>query len=102
MSDPLSETAVERIAVRVQERGAASRYIENGLAIVGILQAGLYGTLEALASVGWRLGKCEAETGFPWITAFILGVCVLPKTVGRATAGKVWETLGAIVGRKAP
>jgi phenylacetate-coenzyme A ligase PaaK-like adenylate-forming protein len=81
-------------AMREQFRqGRASRRIEDALAIAGILQAGLYGTLEALASVGWRLGECAADTGLPWVTLAILFACVLPKTLGRATAGRIWEVI---------
>jgi hypothetical protein len=34
------------------------------------------------------------------VTLVIFIGCVLPKTVGRATAGKVWELLGGRIGNK--
>lgn len=68
-----------------------SRWIEDALAVVGIAQAALYGTMEALARGGF-LEHAE-HAGFPYVTMAILAVCVLPKTVGRATAGKVWDAI---------
>lgn len=76
------------------------RWIENILAIVGILQAALYGTMEALARGGFL--QHNEHAGFPWITLAILGVCVLPKTVGRATAGRVWDAVATRVGAPKP
>jgi hypothetical protein len=100
MSGPdLSETQMERVAVKIEQRGGASRHIENALAIAGIAQALLYGTLEALRHSGISFGTCEAPEGIPWITVMIFAGCVAPKTLGRATAGKLWEKLPIIGGK---
>lgn len=96
----LSETMVERAVVRVQQRSNTSRNIENGLALVGIAQAGLYGTLEALARSGFTLGACKPNSGIPWVTLAIFSGCVLPKTVGRASAGKAWSLFAGIAGKR--
>jgi hypothetical protein len=98
----LSETQiVERVQARIDTKGKShSRFIEDLLAIAGIIQAMLYGTLEALRHSGVVFGKCEAESGFPWITVIIFLGCVLPKTVGRATAGAVWQTISQKLGGK--
>lgn len=76
------------------------RWIENILAIVGILQAALYGTMEALARGGF-LPHTE-HPGFPWVTVIIFAGCVLPKTLGRATAGRVWDAVAARFGAPKP
>lgn len=77
-----------------------SRHIENALAIAGILQALLYGTLEALRHAGISFGKCEPADGIPWVTVMIFAGCVAPKTLGRATAGKVWDVVAGRFGGK--
>lgn len=77
-----------------------SRWIENVLAIVGIAQAALYGTMEALARGGFLTHSEHA--GFPWVTIIIFAGCVLPKTLGRATAGRVWDALASKVGSSKP
>ena len=105
MTDPkLTETQMADLdAMRAdfkQRGGGAGRWIENALALAGIAQACLYGTLEALRSVGYSLGECKPDTGIPWVTLSILFACVLPKTVGRATAGKAWESIAGLIGRK--
>lgn len=105
-SKPKFDTVMaEKVADVMQKRGdvpppGKSRFIEDALAVVGIFQAMLYGAAESLASVGWRLGECKAETSFPWLTVIVFAGCVLPKTLGRATTGKVWESLAARIGGK--
>lgn len=99
LSETMVERAVERIQIRHPERNTAGRHIENALAIAGTAQVALYGTLEALSRSGYMLGTCKPSTGVPWVTlAFFFGA-VLPKTVGRATAGKIW---GVLLKRAAP
>jgi hypothetical protein len=78
----------------------ASRRIENALALVGIAQAALYGTIEALKEAGWQMGPCQTNGGIPWVTLAVFVGCVLPKTLGRATAGKIWEKIPLIGGKQ--
>lgn len=98
----LSDTQVERVVERFQHKPAAkgSRFIEDALAIAGIIQAMVYGTLEALRHSGVAFGKCEAASGFPWVTISILALCVAPKTLGRATAGRIWDRIAPSIGGK--
>lgn len=77
---------------------AAGRRAENTLAYIGAAQALLAGTLESLAHAGVRFGSCPPIpehwwSHVPWFNVTILLVCVLPKTIGRMSAGKVWEAL---------
>ena len=95
----MSDTQIDRAVERVQRQSPTSRHIENGLAIAGLFQAMLYGTIEALAHAGIRLGPCAAPEGFPWVTLCIFAGCVAPKTLGRATAGKLWEKLPIVGGK---
>lgn len=83
-------------AVAFVAHPTTSRGIENWLAGAGIVQAAFYGVAEGLARLGVHVGSKEPDTSFPWITVIIFVGCVLPKTVGRATSGKL---LGAIASR---
>lgn len=66
------------------------RVVENILALGGGGLLLFTGYREALASC--------ANHPFPW-AAFIIGaICVAPKTLGRATAGRIW----GMVARKPP
>jgi len=40
-----------------------------------------------------------ASAGFPWETGALMLLLILPKTVGRASAGKVWEILAGKLGK---
>lgn len=78
-----------------------SRMIEDIGFAAGIIQGLFYGALEALKNAGWTLGKCEqvqqAVHSFPWVTITIMALCVAPKMVGRATAGKAWSGLANLL-----
>lgn len=91
--DPLSETQIaERVAVRLGRNGG--RWIENVAAIVGLGNLAFIGFAEAQS-----LTACT-EARFPWANLIIGAICVLPKTVGRATAGRVWDVLANRIGGK--
>jgi hypothetical protein len=77
-----------------------SRMIEDMLAFAGILQALFSGTLEALTRAGFKFGDCPTDHSFPWVTVIIFLGCVLPKTVGRASAGAVWKAIADKLGSK--
>lgn len=65
------------------------RLVENILALGG-------GGLMLFTGYQEALAVCATHP-FPW-AAFIIGaVCVAPKTLGRATAGKIWERIGGKV-----
>lgn len=65
--------------------GSRSRLIEDGAAVVGVLIGAAYVVFVEIARV------CSAPPGIPWGVVIIVGACVLPKTIGRVTAGKIWE-----------
>lgn len=80
------------------------RWIENGLAILGGLLAATYVIgVEVVPHVSYGLGRCQAppaaEGGFPWGVAMVIAALVLPKTVGRATSGRVWSALSGLAPR---
>lgn len=81
------------------------RYIEDGLAILGGLVMAAYVLgVEVFPPVCYSLGRCVNKPDahpFPWGVVFLVSACVLPKTVGRLTAGRVWQAIGnAIPGRR--
>jgi hypothetical protein len=56
------------------------------------------GCLAALARIGvnsWcSVRPCPAyRPGFPWELWLLMGMLVLPKVLGRATAGRIWLAL---------
>lgn len=77
------------------------RWVENGLAILGGLIAAAYVVLvEIVPHSG--LVTCQMPTGHggvPWGVVILVVAMVLPKTIGRATAGAVWQQLGARLSR---
>lgn len=59
--------------------------------VVGALSAGVKLWVYLVCST---MRECHsANAGFPWETGALMLLLILPKTVGRATAGKVWETI---------
>lgn len=63
------------------------RWVENVLALGG-------GALLLFAGFKEAIASCSTHP-FPW-AAFIIGaICVAPKTLGRATAGRIWGVMGA-------
>lgn len=85
----------------MQQQG---RFIENALAVLGGLMAAAYvGLVEILPRACYALGRCAREptnADVPWGVVIVVGALVLPKTVGRATAGKVWEGIATRLGRR--
>lgn len=77
-----------------------SRFLEDFAFVVAILQAIGYGVAEMLGEQGVRLGRCEANEGFPYVTIVLFLGCVAPKMLGRATAGKIWERIPFLGGSK--
>lgn len=79
--------------------GHRSRAVEDFLAILGgLIVAGYVVTVEMLPQICYTMGKCLVEhrsSGVPWGVLVLVAACVLPKTLGRVSAGKVWEILGS-------
>lgn len=99
-SRPLTETGFARALPMLGKVGQPthSRRLEDWGMIVGIAQAALYGVAEFLIHIGVVTPK---STGIPWMTIALFFGCVLPKTLGRATAGKIWEIIASRFGGKA-
>lgn len=72
-----------------------ARGVEDYGMYVGLAIAALYGLSEAVVYTATSLGLVPepGETRVPWITVILFVGCVLPKTIGRVTTGKVWVTL---------
>lgn len=112
MTDTFSETGLERLVDReLDERmkalkdaaAARGRKVEDTALYVALAIAGLYGLAGAIVFVAISLGLVTPKT-VPWTILAIplvlfLG-CILPKTVGRATAGKIWTGLGAAAAKR--
>lgn len=70
-----------------------SRWLEDLGFAAAIFQGLVYGMGEAARSVGLCPGPCPVHVSFPWGLAASMGICALPKYLGRGTAGKVWQTI---------
>lgn len=90
----------------VNGNNKVSRIIENGLAILGGLLAGGYVVgVEIFPQVCYAIGKCAnapSDQQFPWGVVLTVAACVAPKTLGRMTAGKLWEGIASKFGGKSP
>ncbi len=73
-----------------------SRALENAAFALAVLLGTAYVIfVEILPAIGWRLGEADHVHNFPWGLFAILTLLVAPKTVGRATAGKVWDRVAS-------
>ena len=71
----------------------AGRWIENGLAVLGgIIGAAYVVGVEILPHVGLGCAPA-ADHGVPWGLVIIVTAMVAPKTLGRMTAGRIYEVL---------
>jgi hypothetical protein len=101
-------TALEKQVARYSiQRGGTSRLIEDAGFVVGLGLLGLRGVAEILPEMlGPFMALRPHEHQFP--TALILSsvLLVAPKWLGKASAGRVWEALGAggakLIGRGRP
>jgi hypothetical protein len=60
---------------------------------IGFLTAVVVVALYGLVEVGIHAGLLHpvCKTGIPWVMLMMVGALVLPKTLGRATAGDIWR-----------
>lgn len=77
------------------------RFAETAAFVLGVLIMASYGVAESLSLLGFRLGQHDGHHGFPWGQFVIGALLVAPKLLGRATAGKIWDAIGAKFGAKA-
>lgn len=78
------------------------RHLENAGLTAAIILTAIYCLAEASARVGFCKAVCPTEVSFPWGMAIMVVALVLPKTVGRATAGRVWDAIADRLGGKDP
>lgn len=80
------------------------RIIEDGLAVLGGLIAASYVLgVEVFPHVCYSLSKCvnaPVNTEFPWGVVILASVCIAPKTLGRATAGRGWDAITGWIGKR--
>lgn len=74
-----------------------SRLLEDVGFAAAIALGLLYGVAEALARIGVRLGPHAPDTSFPWGLLIVMAVLAAPKTLGRASAGRVWDAIGGLL-----
>lgn len=81
------------------------RGVEDVGFLVAILLVLLYGAAEAAAHVGLVRPVPAGATcpppvhSLPWALVLSVFALVLPKTIGRASAGRIWELLVNVVER---
>lgn len=103
MSDLSDTQIIERVEARLEEKEAKTprhRYIEDIGFICAIFLGMTYGLAESARRVGWCHGDCTKDPGFPWVTITFAAMCILPKMLGRATSGKIWELAASRFGGK--
>ncbi len=93
---PGAETIAERVADVFEKRGTSTpgQRAENIALYFGLFVAGIGILVESAKQLGLARGAVCAEHWWqmvPWFNLAVLGVCVLPKMVGRQTYGKIWE-----------
>jgi hypothetical protein len=89
------------------EAALKGRQVENAGYWVALALVGVRGVLEMVHEVvGWFMTLRPHQHGMPWAFMVAVFCFVLPKWVGRATAGKVWGGIGTgltrLVGRGRP
>lgn len=94
---------VDAVAAKIEEREQKTprhRHIEDIGFLVAIAMTLLYGLAETARRIGLCHGDCSKDPGIPWVTLTMAFMCILPKMLGRVTAGRVWEVVGARFGGK--
>lgn len=92
---PVGDKTLTDIASRLSgevatSSGKGSRWIENGSAVIGVLLGAAY--VAGVEIYPHIVGKPAcADHGIPWGVVIVVTACVVPKTIGRVTAGKVWD-----------
>ena len=77
-----------------KEPSSFSRKVEDGGLLICVLMFGLWMLTAVLKNAGYIVGPCKnLSSGFPWEFLVSGAMLALPKIIGRATAGRVWEKL---------
>lgn len=108
MTDPtptLSASGMVRKLTELERRLEADRIrhsnggrrVENVAMWVAILLIATRSIVELIQGTGIL---AHVDAGFPWGFWMTCGLLVLPKVVGRSSAGRFWESIGAGIGRR--
>jgi hypothetical protein len=82
------------VETSVVQPNAFSRKVEDGGLLICVVMFGLWMLTAVLKNAGYIVGPCKnLSSGFPWEFLVSGAMLALPKIVGRATAGRVWEKL---------
>lgn len=74
------------------------RWVEDFGFLAAVLIAFLYGAAESASVLGFCRGPCNIDHPFPWGLLLILLTLALPKVLGRATAGEIWQSIAGRFG----
>lgn len=84
----------------IPQKTPFSRKVEDGGFLAAIVLVSLWCLNAILKSAGYIIGPCRnLDDGFPWEFVILCAVLVVPKTIGRRTAGKIW---GSVASRGQP
>ena len=69
-----------------KEPNGRSRILEDSAFVLGVVVAAGYVVFAEIL-------KPDPGRAFPWGVMILVGACVAPKTLGRATAGRIWDRI---------
>lgn len=91
---PGKMTETTTITTKVEAPNSFSRKVEDGGLLICVVMFGLWMLTAVMKNAGYIIGPCrDHQSGFPWEFLVSGAMLALPKIVGRATAGRVWEKL---------
>jgi hypothetical protein len=95
VSDPVPAkiTATVETTAELRVINPVHRNVETFGFAVGTFLVLCFGLVEVLHKAGVRLGPGEPDHGFPWGTMIMATILIVPKVLGRATAGKLIQTI---------
>ena len=90
----MTEPPVSTTAEQVAKSSPFSRRVEDGGLLMCAVLMGLWMLVAVLKNAGYIIGPCKnLEAGFPWEFVVSASLFAVPKIVGRATAGRIWDKL---------
>jgi hypothetical protein len=91
-SDPLTQTSMRELLKESVRRPQNHRRFEDYGLVAGIAVVSIYALTESALKLGVaRPATCAS--GFPYVTVMLALLLILPKMIGRRSAGEVWKTL---------
>jgi len=101
----VTKTTTEKVSVEPAKPppSSFSRKVEDGGLLICVVMFGLWMLTAVMKNAGYIVGPCKnLSSGFPWEFLVSGAMLALPKIVGRATAGRVWEKLAGRGGGAPP